>query len=45
MSRETRCRICGRRLTAPLSVKRMIGPTCWARHQKRNRLENYKEFE
>jgi len=28
---ETRCRICGRLLTAPVSVKRGIGPVCWGR--------------
>ena len=31
MSEETRCRICGRRLTVPGSVKREIGPVCWGR--------------
>lgn len=25
----TKCRICNRRLTAPLSVSRGIGPICW----------------
>ena len=28
---STTCRICGRRLTNPVSVEREIGPTCQAR--------------
>jgi hypothetical protein len=28
---STTCRICGRRLTNPVSVEREIGPTCLAR--------------
>lgn len=28
---STTCRICGRALTHPESVKRGIGPTCWKR--------------
>ena len=31
MSVETRCRICGRLLTNPVSVERGIGPVCWRR--------------
>jgi len=31
MSEETRCKICGRRLTVPESVEREIGPVCWGR--------------
>jgi len=31
---STTCRVCGRRLTHPESVKRGIGPVCWARIQK-----------
>jgi len=31
MGKETRCLICGRRLTDPVSVRRGIGPVCLAR--------------
>ena len=37
MSEETRCLICGRRLTDPVSVRRGIGPVCLARILKRRR--------
>jgi len=30
MSSETKCMICGRLLTDPVSVKRGIGPVCYA---------------
>jgi len=40
MSGETRCSVCGRRLTAPVSVDRGIGPVCWARLQKNHTLED-----
>ena len=32
---STTCRICGRRLTNPVSVEREIGPTCLARLRRR----------
>jgi len=43
MSGETRCRICGRLLTNPVSVDRGIGPVCWARIQQNHTLEDYHE--
>uniref|UniRef100_A0A6M3LYZ3 Uncharacterized protein n=1 Tax=viral metagenome TaxID=1070528 RepID=A0A6M3LYZ3_9ZZZZ len=43
MSGETRCRVCGRLLTAPLSVERGIGPVCWARLHRNHTLEDYPE--
>ncbi|HUW44785.1 MAG TPA: DUF6011 domain-containing protein [Dehalococcoidia bacterium] len=36
MSKETRCRVCGRLLTVPESVDRGIGPVCWARLKAKN---------
>jgi len=39
MSEETRCRICGRRLTVPESVKREIGPVCWGRLKRAEVLQ------
>jgi len=41
MSGETRCRVCGRLLTAPLSVERGIGPVCWAKMHRNHTLEDY----
>uniref|UniRef100_A0A6M3LZU7 Uncharacterized protein n=1 Tax=viral metagenome TaxID=1070528 RepID=A0A6M3LZU7_9ZZZZ len=43
MSEETHCSVCGRLLTAPLSVKRGIGPVCWAKMHRNNTLEEYTE--
>lgn len=31
---DSTCRICGRRLSRPESVKREMGPTCWTRLTK-----------
>ena len=39
MTGETRCIICGRLLTDPLSVKRGMGPVCWAAILKKRRLK------
>ena len=36
---STTCRICGRRLTNPVSVKRGIGPVCLARLKKESETE------
>lgn len=30
----TTCKICGRRLTNPESVKRGVGPVCWAKMKR-----------
>lgn len=43
MSGETRCRVCGRLLTAPLSVRRGVGPVCWGRLKTNYTLEDYSE--
>jgi hypothetical protein len=32
----TKCKVCGRRLTVPLSVSRGIGPVCWSRLTRAN---------
>jgi len=32
----TRCRVCGRKLTAPKSVERGIGPVCLKRRNTRD---------
>ena len=37
-TKVTRCRICGRRLTAPESVKKGIGPVCERRLKRREAL-------
>ena len=34
MSGETRCRVCGRPLTAWVSRVRGVGPVCWSRIPK-----------
>lgn len=39
MTGETRCRICGRELTATLSVARGIGPRCWAALRRKDAQE------
>ena len=31
---STKCHICGRQLTNPVSVERGIGPVCWAHMKK-----------
>lgn len=38
----TVCKVCGRRLTDPESVKRRVGPVC---HRKTRNLEEGKEEE
>lgn len=45
MSGETRCRVCGRLLTAKESVERGIGPVCWRRLKQNHSLEDYEETE
>jgi hypothetical protein len=46
------CKICGRKLTLPESIRRGIGPICWARKQREledrdkweNELERYRRM-
>jgi len=40
----TRCRVCGRRLTVPKSVKRGIGPVCYARLERIQKLDTWPPF-
>ena len=43
MSEKIRCRVCGRWLTHPVSVKRGVGPVCWSRLQRNHTLEDFEE--
>ena len=41
--KSTRCRVCGRLLTNPVSVERGIGPMCWSRLQEDDAEEAEKQ--
>ena len=44
MTYVVKCRICGRRLTNPVSVKRGIGPVCATKVKKETMYERYEHY-